>query len=173
MHYLQINILQLDISSIAGTEFTIRFANRSLMKSLNKKVAKNFGDYKLFCIGVRHLINRYIPDTRALITIGYYLNTLRIEDFFSSESIYGGIQASYPLKSWTFYGGLAMESTRSAIKYRYRSDPTAQEIHFERRDRGPFSVTLGISMDISIFNFHGEYKISSQKIFSMGAGIGF
>lgn len=173
MRYLQINILQLNIASIAGTEFTIRFANRSLMKSLNKKAAKYFGDFKLFCIGVRHLINRYIPDTPVSITIGYYLNTLRIEEYFSSESIYGGIQVSYPLKSWTLYGGLAMESTRSAIKYRYHSDPTAEEIYFERRDRGPFSLTIGISMDIAILTLHGEYKIASQKVFSTGLGIGF
>jgi len=169
----QINMLQLDISSVVGTELIIRFLNRSLAKSLNRDLPQGLNNFKLLGLGVRHMMNRYIPDTPINVTLGYYLHVFRLDDYLRTESIFLGIQGSYTYLLWTLYGGVAIESTRSTLNYQFVRGNITENQYFELRGHHPFSMTIGLSMDLFIINCYIEYKITTQEILSAGAGIGF
>ena len=161
--YLPLVVPQLTVGSLYGTDLTARFFAYS--------GNKDFGQLKLFAIGLRHSISQYFPSTPLDLAVGCYKQQFTMGNLFTSNTLQAGAQASKRIKIFTFYGGLGYENSKMDITYTEQSDNS--KIAFNLTGRNTVRFTAGVTFNLGAFKLNVDYNLGQQSVLCAGLGVGF
>ena len=161
---------QLRIGALYGTEALIRlgFLHSS---------SEDIGNFSLYGFGVRHSVSQYFNRSPIDIAIGACWQRFRVGDkegggdLLSAEAWSAGVQMSKRLKWLEPYGEVAYDDFGLDLSYEGSSPEDAVAMSLDSGDH--FHMTLGLSVNASIFNVYGEYNSGGQNAFALGLALGY
>jgi hypothetical protein len=164
---------QLRVGSVFGTEAMVRF--------IAFKIGDNdLGDVMLAGFGVRHSLSQYMgPAPPVDLAASFYWQNLKLgenengDDLTSTTNYSLGAQVSKKFGlnfAFNPYAGLYYNTYKTDIKYisEASGEPESIEISF---DDGYVQFTLGLELNLWIFNVWGEYNIAERQSFGAGLGL--
>lgn len=155
-------IPQLSIGSVYGTDLTFRFITFNL--------GEDFGDLNVFGWGIRHSISQYLKVLPLDVALGIYNQSFKAGDIVSANSWLISAQASEKVLIFTFYGGLAYESTKLDLEYHNEEEDV--DIAFNLKGKNSIRLTAGVTFNLGPAKLNVDYNIASQSVLSVGLGIG-
>jgi hypothetical protein len=159
---------QLTIGSIFGTEAIIRLVP-----------VPKIGDGKvpsatLWGIGGRHSISQYIPSCPLAIAAGVFYSSFTAGDLIDYKGLSFGAQASKDFSLLTIYGGFAVESGTTEVKYTYAgtgvASGTGVDISMDAANK--FRFTVGLTLNLGIFKIFADANFGKIMNFTGGLGLG-
>ena len=165
--------LQLDLGSIVGTGFSVRY-----FRGIN---LQDLGIVNIWGAGFTHNLNYWFAEALPIeIGFGYYFQNFKVGDIFKNTASQYGLFISKKIGgriSIEPYAGLTYETSHSEINYKYAFDSPAgrQELQLNIDYNGDQTVNLalGTSINLSIFVLNFDYKFGGTNTGTVGVGFGF
>lgn len=165
--------LQFDMGSFMGTGISFRY-----FRGIN---LYDLGMVNIWGAGIIHNFNYWFEGLIPIdIGFGYYFQSFKVGDIFTNTASQFGIYLSKRVGgkiSIEPYAGLTYETSRSEIDYKYQFDSPAgsQELQININYNGDNSVnlTLGTTINLSIFVLNFDYKFGGAQTGTAGIGFGF
>jgi hypothetical protein len=165
--------LQLDLGSVIGTGVSFRY-----FRGIN---LQDLGIVNVWGAGIIHNFNYWFEDPIPVdIGFGYYFQSFKVGEIFKNTASQYGLFISKKIGSLISiepYLGLTYETSRSEIDYKYQFDSPAgsQELQINIDYDGDKSVnlTLGSTINLSIFVLNFDYKFGGTNTGTAGIGFGF
>ncbi|MBT3250692.1 MAG: hypothetical protein HOB17_02240 [Candidatus Marinimicrobia bacterium] len=135
--------------------------------------SEDIGKVSFIGYGAKIGLNRFIPmDIGVLprLSVGYYINTLKVGDIIDAESTILNIQASKKLLFLTVYGGYGIESTTVDIDYTH-DDGTDVSFTVDGKNENRFLV--GARMKMLFFSFNVDYNVGEYNAINAGLSFSF
>jgi hypothetical protein len=162
---------QVRVGGIFGSEAMIRFIAFKIGDS-------ELGDVMLAGFGLRHSISQYMgPEPPVDLAASFYWQDFRLgensdgDDLTRTQSYSLGAQASRKFGTvFNPYAGLYYNSYNTDVTYNSEAtgEPVSTEISF---DDAYVQLTLGIELNLWVFNVWGEYNIAERQSFGAGFGL--
>jgi len=162
---------QIRVGAVLGTEAMVRFIAFKIGDS-------DLGDVMLAGFGVRHSISQYMgPEPAVNLAASFYWQNLKLgensdgEDLTSTTNYSLGAQASKKFGSvFNPYAGIYYNTYTADITYTSEAsgEPEMTEISF---DDAYVQFTLGLELNLWVFNVWGEYNIAERQSFGAGFGL--
>ena len=167
-----LTVPQLRVGSVFGTEALIRFIAFRIGDS-------DLGDVSLFGLGFRHSVSQYFgPEPPVDVAASCFWQSFKLgenesgEDLTMTSTYSFGVQASKHIAPiLTPYTGLYYSSYTMDVEY--ESDVPGEDIIDITFDDGFVQWTIGIELNLLIFNAFAEYSISGYNNLAFGLGLGF
>ncbi len=162
---------QIRVGAVMGTEAMVRFIGFRIGDS-------ELGNVMLAGFGVRHSISQYMgPESPVDLAASFFWQSFKLgensegDDLASTKTWSLGAQASRKFGPvLNPYAGLYYNSYKADIKYTSDASGTPEDIEISF-DKGFVQLTLGMELDLWVFNIWGEYNISSHQSFGAGFGL--
>lgn len=164
---------QLDLGSVIGTGVSFRY-----FRGIN---LYDLGIVNVWGAGIIHNLNYWFEDPIPIdIGFGYYFQSFKVGDIFKNTASQYGLFISKKigaLISIEPYVGLTYETSRSEINYKYQFDsPTGSQelqINIDYNGDNAVNLTLGTSINLSLFLINFDYKFGGTNTGTVGLGFGF
>ena len=165
--------IQFDIGSVLGTGVSVRY-----FRGIN---LYDLGLVNVWGGGIIHNFNYWFSDPLPVdIGFGYYFQNFKVGDIFTNTASQFGLFLSKRIGgriSIEPYASLTYETSRSQIDYRYEFDsPAGQQelqLHINYTGDNSVNLTLGSSINLSIFLINFDYKFGGTNTGTVGIGFGF
>ncbi len=161
---------QFRVGAPYGTEATIRFG-------LIYTGDAGLGDIRLYGLGARHNVSRYVDDLPVDVAVGVSWQRFELGenerggDLVSAQSWTVGFQASKRFSWLEPYVGAAYNDFGLELSYAGDTAEDTIDMSFDSNDH--YRMTLGLSMHVLFAVVHGEYNIGGQNAFALGLALGF
>jgi len=159
---LPLAVPHLTVGSLMGTDATLRWAAYD--------IGDEVGKVALFGWGLRHSLSQYLPLKPVDMAVGFYSQLFSVGDVVDATGWVANIQASYPWRFITFYGGLGYERSTLDIAYTYEADDS--EVAFDLTGGNTIRTTLGLTLNLGPLKIHSDYTLASQSLLTLGLGVG-
>lgn len=165
LNALPLAVPQLRIGAVFGTDLTLRYFAFNIGE-------EDIGDLNLFGFGIRHSVSQYLPEVFPVqIAVGYYNQSLKVENFTESKSSLFNVQGSYKKGPLIVYSALGYESADTNFKYESPDDDTDIDIDLDTSNSVRF--TLGATLKLGAFFLNTDYNIGISNVLSLGLGLSF
>jgi hypothetical protein len=162
---------QVRVGSVFGTEAMIRFIAFRIGDS-------ELGDVRMAGFGIRHSISQYMGPVPVVdIAASFFWQDLKLgensngEDLSRTKSYSLGAQASKNFSTiFSPYAGLYYNTYKTDITYTSEASGVPENIELSFDD-GYVQFTLGLELNLWIFNVWGEYNIAERQSFGAGFGL--
>lgn len=162
---------QIRIGAVFGTEAMARFIAFKIGDS-------ELGDVMLAGFGVRHSLSQYMgAEPPVDLAASFYWQDFKLgentngDDLSRTKTWSLGAQASRKLGAvLNPYAGLYYNSYKADIKYTSEASGTPEDVEISF-DNGFVQLTLGLELNLWIFNVWGEYNLASHQSFGAGFGL--
>ncbi len=162
---------QIRVGSVLGTEAMVRFIAFRIGDS-------ELGDVMMAGFGVRHSLSQYMGPTPVVdIAASFFWQDFKLgensngDDLSRTKTYSFGAQVSKKLGNVINpYTGLYYNTYKTDIAYTSETsgDPESIELSF---DDAFVQFTLGLELNLWIFNVWGEYNIAERQSFGAGFGL--
>lgn len=133
----------------------------------------DIGKVSFIGYGAKIGLNRFIPmDVGILprLSVGYYVNTLKVGDILDAESTIFNIQASKKLLFLTVYGGYGIESTTVDVDYTHED---GTDVSFSVDGKNEDRILVGARMKMLFFSFNVDYNVGEYNAINAGLSFSF
>lgn len=151
---------QLTIGSVYGTQFVFRFFKSNI---------KDYGDVGYAIYGINHAVGEWIPALPLDLSVGFHYHTYGVIDSLSGEGFILMAKANYDWKWFSFYGGLAFESTNTNIKYR-PGETFIEPISLDLKGNNSIRIAVGTMINLGPYKIFADYSLASQSVLTVGMG---
>jgi hypothetical protein len=130
---------------------------------------------RLFGVGIRHSISRYITDSPLDITIGGFYSVFSVGDILEFTGTTVNLHLSKSFSLLTLYTGAAWEQSDMQAHYTYSASENAVPIPVTVALTGSntFRVTTGLMIDLQAIRLFADANFGTVQHFSGGIGFGF
>jgi hypothetical protein len=153
---------QIKIGSVMGTSLIGRYFSLEV---------GDMPKLSLLGIGIQHNVSQWLPPLPVDIAAGIFYQSFDVGDIISSTLMNYGVQVSRSLPFVTFYGGLALESTKMTVEYTYEGVTPAQDISLKLTGDDKFRLTAGAALHLGLFALNADINIGSQVAACLGIGV--
>ncbi len=162
-----IAVPQIRFGGIAGTQGVLRFLGFDTGDV-------ELGDIELFGFGVRHSFSQYFGPLFPLdIAGGFFWQSFEMgDDLLDTKAFSIGLQASKNMVLLQPYAGVSWDRLSMDVHYETDALGTPQVIDLEFDSETTLHLTLGLALNLSILNVHGEYNVADQSSFAFGLAVG-
>lgn len=165
LNALPLAVPQIRIGALYGTDVTLRYFAFDIGE-------EELGRLNLFGFGVRHSVSQYLPDIFPVdIAIGYYNNSLDLENFSETSTSLINAQGSYKKGPLIVYSAIGFESADTNFSYTSSEDDSEVNIDLETSNSVRF--TLGATLKLGAFFLNTDYNFGISNVFSVGLGLSF
>lgn len=158
---------QVRFGAFGGTDALIRFVAFETGQT-------DLGRIELFGFGVRHSLSQYMgPRFPLHLAGGFFWQSFKMGgDLVNTEAFSIGLQASANMPFLQPYAGVSWD--RFSLDLSYQSDAlgTLQAIDLAFETETTVHLTLGLALNLSILNVHGEYNAAARDSYSIGVAVG-
>lgn len=169
MNYFPLFVPQITIGTVLGTQASVRYISTPSLSS------NNLPPTRLFGVGIRHSISRYITDSPLDITIGGFYSIFSVGDILEFTGTTVNLHLSKSFSLLTLYTGAAWEQSDMQAHYTYRASENAVPIPVTVALTGSntFRVTTGLMIDLQAIRLFADANFGTVQHFSGGIGFGF
>jgi len=160
---LPLAVPHLTVGSWMGTDATFRWAAYD--------IGDEVGKVELLGWGLRHSLSQYLPLKPVDMAVGFYSQQFSVGDVVDATGWVVNLQASYPWRFITVYGGLGYERSTLDIAYTYEADDS--RIAFDLMGDNTIRGTLGLTLNLGPVKVHSDYTLARQSLLTLGLGLGF
>ena len=162
---------QIRVGSVFGTEAMIRFIAFRIGDS-------ELGDVMLAGFGIRHSLSQYMgPEPPVDVAASFFWQDFKLgensngEDLSRTKNYSLGAQVSKKFGTvFNPYTGLYYNTYKTDIIYTSDASGTPEDIEISFDD-GFLQFTLGLELNLWIFNVWGEYNLAERSSFGAGFGL--
>lgn len=153
---------QLTIGSVFGTQFVFRYFYSNIT---------DVGTLKYSNYGLNHNIKHWIPGKLPVdLAVGFHYHNYTATDSLKGKGFIITAKTSYDISIFTFYGGLAYESSSAKYEYINTEGGVSDPVSFESNASNNIRFTVGFLMHAGPFNLFADYSIAKQSVLSFGFG---
>lgn len=165
--------LQLDIGTVAGTNFSIRYFPEMEFKDLGKTY--------LWGLGLLHNPGLWFKEPLPIdLSIGFYYQNMQVGEVFKNNAYSLGLYVSKKLGMIIFfepYAGLTYESSTTNVHYTFNYDtpvgPVHTDLDIDLEGENVVGFVLGGNLNLAVFSINFDFKFAEISTMSAGIGFGF
>lgn len=165
--------IQLDVGTVAGTNFSFRYFPEMTFEDLGKTY--------LWGLGLLHNPGLWFPDPLPIdLSAGFYYQKMKVGDVFKNDAYSLGLYLSKKLGMVIYfepYAGLTYESSKTNVNYTFVYDtpvgPVNANIDMDLEGKNVVSFILGGNLNLAVISFNFNYKFAEISTMSAGIGFGF
>jgi len=163
--------IQLDVGTVAGTDFSLRFFPEIDFKDLGKTY--------LWGLGLLHNPGLWFEEPLPIdLSVGFYYQKMKVGDVFKNNAYSVGLYVSKKLGmiiSFEPYAGLTYESSETNVHYTFNYDtpvgPVNTVLDLNLDGENVVGFVLGGNLNLAVVSINFDFKFA--EIATMSAGIGF
>jgi len=160
---------QISIGGFMGTQLVARWFAYDIGDEAEDA---DFGEFKLFGIGVQHSISQYVPTMPFDLAIGGFYQNFEIgEDLLDSTGLHLNATASKRFSLLEPYIGIGYDQYDLTVRYD-SEEFDGDEIEVEFDTESNFHFTAGSQLHLGPVHLHGEYNAAAETSFAVGLGVG-
>lgn len=154
---------QLDISSVAGTRFLVRWISLDLGDS-------DLGSFTLFGAGAQHSLSQYFAAPPVDVAVGAFYQTFKIgDDLIDATALHLNVTASKRFGVLQPYLGVGLDSFGMDAQYTSGSDGKVN-VEFDRESN--VHLTLGAQLMLPVVQLQGELNVAAETGVAVGLHFG-
>jgi len=163
--------IQLDVGTVAGTDFSLRYFPEINFKDLGKTY--------LWGLGFIHNTGLWFTEPLPIdLSVGFYYQYMKVGDVFKNNAYSLGLYVSKKLGmiiSFEPYAGLTYESSVTNVHYTFNYDtpvgPVNSVLDLDLEEENVVGFILGGNLNLAVVSINFDFKFA--EIATMSAGIGF
>ncbi len=165
--------IQLDVGTVAGTDFSVRYFPEIDFKDLGKT--------HLWGLGLLHNPGLWFQEPLPIdLSIGFYYQKMKVGDVFKNNAYSVGLYISKELGmiiSFEPYAGLTYESSETNIHYTFNYDtpvgPAITNLDMDLEGENVVGFILGGNLNLAVVSINFDFKFAEISTMSAGIGFGF
>ena len=165
--------IQLDVGTVAGTDFSFRYFPEIEFKDLGKTYLWGFG--------LLHNPGLWFKKPLPIdLSIGFYYQKMKVGEVFKNNAYSVGLYISKKLGmiiSFEPYAGLTYESSETNVHYTFNYDTPVGQVHtdldIDLNGENVVGFILGGTLNLAVVSINFDYKFAEISTMSAGIGIGF
>lgn len=165
--------IQLDVGTVAGTNFSFRYFPEIDFKNLGKTY--------LWGLGLLHNPGLWFEEPLPIdLSIGFYYQNMKVGDVFKNNAYSVGLYISKELGmiiSFEPYAGLTYESSETNVHYTFNYDtpvgPVNTNLDIDLEGENVVGFVLGGNLNLAVFSINFDFKFAEISTMSAGIGFGF
>jgi len=164
---ITLGVPQLTIGSLLGTSAVVRYIAVDLEDN-------DIGDLSLLGFGARHSISQYFPLLPIDLSLGIFLQNLKIgDDLVKLSTLHIGLQASRGFGPLAVYAGIGRDQTQAELNYTYQGGAESSAVSFEFDGDNGLQTTLGAALNLGVLFLNGDMTFGQRQAYSVGLFLGF
>ena len=168
--YFPTAVPQLRIAGLLGTELAVRYFSSSIAP-LNLD-EEDFPELKLFGVGLRHSLNRYIALPFDLAISGAF-NSLTFGDIVDLNSNSIGVQAGRSFGILGLFGGIASDGGTMNLSYTSTNPTAPGSVDIDLDVSRTIRFSAGAGVRFGFLNLIGEASVGDVTTFAGGLRFGY
>ncbi len=165
--------LQLDVGTLAGTDFSIRYFPEINFKDLGKTY--------LWGVGFQHNPGLWLNEPLPIdLSVGFYYQNMNVGDVFKNNAWSAGLYISKKLGMIIFfepYAGLTFENSTTSVHYNFNYDtpvgPVNTNLDLDLDGENVVGFILGGNLNLAVISFNFDFKFAEISTMSAGIAFGF
>lgn len=145
------------------------------------KIDDDIGDLSFWGIGLKHEITTWMPLLPIDISLQGAYQSLKVGDVVTAHTTFLNAAVSKKLLSFTFYGGVGLESTTANVEYKYTyyevdeggATPVEKQIEFDLDGENEFRFFAGMRYHFLVFDLCADYSYGNYSALRLGLGASF
>lgn len=168
--YFPTAVPQLRLGGLFGTELAVRYFSSSIA-ALNLD-EEDFPELKLFGVGLRHSLNRYISLPFDLAISGS-INSLTFGDIVDLSSNSIGVQAGKSFGILGLFGGLASDGGTMNLSYTSTNPSAPGSVDVDLDVSRTIRFNAGAGLRLGFLHLIGEASVGDVTTFAGGLRFGY
>jgi hypothetical protein len=155
---------QLTIGTFLRSEATVRFATIPASDQIN--------EISLLGLGVRHNLNRYLPELPLDLAGGLFWQQFKVQDVIDAHAFSLGLQGSVTRSVFSAYAGLAYEKSTLDLSYPRGTGNFGETVSLSMDAKNSIRLTLGGALKLAYLQLHASYDLAAQSTIVLGVALG-